>query len=152
MFDCELLQSANCISRKKSMTTYAFAFWTLQLLKIKIMFHHRSNCREFRWALYKILEYEHSFIKAATERFSLNVSILNMVPLKISWAKTVQIDHQGDLRKIRHNSLSYMTNVSKTPKQWFLLHFDPFAKVCIFSSGVENATLQRLICLIKLFD
>ena len=70
---------------------------------------------------------------------------LNKVTLRRSQVQIVQTVHHGDLRKIRFLKktsylLSYMTNVSKIPKKWFLLHF---ARVWILSNGVENATLRQ---------
>ena len=44
----------------------------------------------------------------------------------------------------RSNPLSYMkTNGSKSPKNYFLMHFDPVTRVADLSDGLQDSPLRR---------
>ena len=53
----------------------------------------------------------------------------------------------------KSNPQSYMVNISKNPKNYFLLHFDLVSWVWVLSNKVEDATFRQFFLInLYLFD
>ena len=111
-------------------------FWKIALSPIFFyMLYHSKIFREFRL----------TWLAAASSKIrSLKIAaFIDIISLRKSRAKTIQTDHQGDLRKTKHaeksTQRSYRANASKHLKKYTFLYFEPTARVSVLSNRIEDA-------------